>query len=210
MMPQGSGTAAGAVAGRAVRHLRRADPIMAGLIRQVGRCRFELSPSDTHFEALARSIVYQQLSGAAAGTIYSRVRTALRTVAPASILAASDQTLRTAGLSGRKLSYLRHLATRSADGSLPVERLHELSDEDVIRTLSAVKGVGRWTAQMFLIFRLGRPDVLPELDLGVRKAVQRSYRMRSLPSVKRLTRLGVAWAPYRTYASWYLWRSLEL
>jgi DNA-3-methyladenine glycosylase II len=205
MMSQGSGTTT-----RAVRHLRRADPVLADVIARVGPCRFELSPSKTHFEALARSIVYQQLSAAAAGTIYRRLREVLGQVAPEPILAAADRQLRGAGLSGQKLGYLRDLAARSTDRSLPVERLHELSDEAVIRTVCAVKGIGRWTAQMFLIFRLGRPDVLPELDLGVRKAVQRSYRMRSLPSMKRLTKLGEPWAPYRTYASWYLWRSLEL
>ena len=114
------------------------------------------------------------------------------------------------GLSRQKLSYLKDLASRVSTSELPVESLHELADNEVIDALVRVKGVGRWTAQMFLMFRLGRPDVLPELDLGIQKAIQRTYRLRKRPLPERVLRIGAAWAPYRTVASWYLWRSLEL
>jgi 3-methyladenine DNA glycosylase/8-oxoguanine DNA glycosylase len=121
-----------------------------------------------------------------------------------------DERLRGVGLSRQKLSYLKDLASRVASSELPIESLHELPDRDVIETLVRVKGVGRWTAQMFLMFRLGRPDVLPDLDLGIQNAVQRAYRLRKRPTPERVLKLGAAWAPYRTVASWYLWRSLEL
>jgi DNA-3-methyladenine glycosylase II len=113
-------------------------------------------------------------------------------------------------LSRQKLSYLKDLASRVAANELPIESLHDLSDDDVIDALVRVKGVGRWTAQMFLMFRLGRPDVLPELDLGIQNAIQRAYGLRKRPPPPRVTKIGAVWAPYRTVASWYLWRSLEL
>jgi DNA-3-methyladenine glycosylase II len=204
-MASGSGSTA-----RAVRHLRRADPILADVIRRVGPCRFEQRNGGTHFEALARAIVYQQLSGSAASTIHGRVAAALGGIAPETVLAAADAPLRAAGLSRQKITYLRDLAARVGSGELDLRRVHELPDDDIVAAVCAVKGIGRWTAHMFLMFRLGRMDVLPELDLGVRKAVQREYRMRRLPSTERLVKLGRRWAPYRTIASWYLWRSLEL
>jgi DNA-3-methyladenine glycosylase II len=196
--------------GSAVRHLKRADPILAGVVRLVGPCRFRTRPEGTHFEALVRAIVYQQLSGLAAATIHRRVVEQLGAVTPANMLRVSDDSLRGAGLSRQKIAYLRDLAMRAQTKDLDIDRLHELPDDELIARVCSVKGIGRWTAQMFLIFRLGRPDVLPELDLGVRKAVQRAYRMRSLPSVERLQRVGRAWAPYRTIAAWYLWRSLDV
>ena len=122
----------------------------------------------------------------------------------------SDPKLRAAGLSGRKSEYVRELAAHAARRTIAIERLHEMSDDDVMATLVSVRGIGRWTAQMVLMFRLGRPDVLPELDLGVQKAVQRLYRLRALPTPEKLQKLGAKWAPWRTIASWYLWRSLEL
>lgn len=202
-------SAAAVSAARAVRHLRRADPVLAALIDRVGPCRLQVRAGGTHFEALTRSIVYQQLSGSAAATIHARVIAALDSVTPDAVAAASDDALRAAGLSRQKICYLRDLAARSSAGGLDIPRLHELPDEEIITTLSVVKGIGRWTAQMFLIFRLGRPDVLPELDLGVRKGARLTYRMRTLPSVKRLVKLGQRWAPYRSFASWYLWRALD-
>jgi DNA-3-methyladenine glycosylase II len=194
----------------AVRRLRRADPVLADLIRRVGPCRFAPRAEGSHFEALVRAIVYQQLSGKAAATIHARLVTVLGAVTPEAVRAASDASLRGAGLSRQKTRYLRDLAERAYAGELLVDRLHELDDVAVIDSLCAVKGIGRWTAHMFLIFRLGRLDVLPELDLGVRKAVRQAFRMRALPSPERLERVAAAWQPYRTIASWYLWRSLEL
>lgn len=195
---------------RALRHLRRADPVLADVIRRVGPCRFEARNSGTHFEALARAIVYQQLSGSAAATIHGRLTAVLGEMTPESVLTAADPSLRAAGLSRQKVGYLRDLAGRVGSGELDLRRVHELPDDDIIAAVCSVKGIGRWTAHMFLMFRLGRLDVLPELDLGVRKAVQREYRMRKLPSTERLVKLGRQWAPYRTIAAWYLWRSLEV
>lgn len=204
-MATGSGTTT-----RAVRHLRRVDPVLAEVIRRVGPCRFEQRNNGTHFEALARAIVYQQLSGSAAATIHGRVAAALGGITPEAVLAAADAPLRTAGLSRQKIGYMRDLAGRVGSGELDLRRVEELPDEAVITAVCSVKGIGRWTGHMFLMFQLGRPDVLPELDLGVRKAVQREYRMRKLPSTERLVKLGRRWAPYRSIAAWYLWRSLEV
>jgi DNA-3-methyladenine glycosylase II len=183
--------------------------VLGELIGRVGPCHLAPRAAGTHFQALTRSIVYQQLAGAAAATIHGRVVELLGDVTPERMLAASDDSLRGAGLSRQKMSYLRDLAHQSLTGTLPIGRLHRLDDDDVIRTLSTVRGIGRWTAQMFLIFRLGRPDVLPELDLGVRKGARITYRMRSLPTTKRLATMGARWAPYRSYASWYLWRAVD-
>ena len=185
---------------------------MAEVISEVGPCTLELRTAGTHFDALIRSIVYQQLSGKAAATIHGRVRAMFDVEAslPQQIAAAEHEALRKAGLSSQKAGYLRNLAEHSLNGSLPVESLHELGDQDIIDALTQVKGIGRWSAQMFLMFRLGRPDVLPDLDLGVQKGIQRAYRMRKLPSPKKVLETGSRWAPYRTIGSWYMWRVLEL
>ena len=197
---------------RAVAHLKRADPALARVIERVGACRFQPRADGTHFDAVARAIVYQQLSGRAAATIYERVQALYggRPPTPAELIATPDERLRAAGLSRQKLAYLRDLAARAASGELPMDTLHELDDDAIIDALVAVKGVGRWTAQMFLMFRLGRPDVLPELDLGIRKAVQTAYAMRVMPSPKQVAALRARWQPYSTIACWYLWRSLDL
>jgi len=186
--------------------------VLAQVIGEVGPCTLELRTDGTHFDALIRSIVYQQLSGKAAATIHGRVRAMFEsgTPLPQQIAAAQHDALRKAGLSNQKAGYLRNLAEHSLNGSLPVESLHELSDQDIIDALTQVKGIGRWSAQMFLMFRLGRPDVLPDLDLGVQKGIQRAYRMRKLPSPKKVLETGSKWAPYRTIGSWYMWRVLEL
>jgi DNA-3-methyladenine glycosylase II len=133
-----------------------------------------------------------------------------RAPTPGMLAATSDATLRAAGLSRQKLTYLKDLATRVSAGDVPIETLHALSDDAVIDALVQVKGIGRWTAQMFLMFRLGRPDVLPERDLGIQNAIRRAYRLRKRPLPARVAKIGAPWAPYRTVASWYLWRSLEL
>lgn len=197
---------------RAIAHLTAADPTLAALIRRVGPFRLSPRSEGTHFDAVCRSIIYQQLSGKAAATIHGRVLGLYggRAPRPDELATTSDDHLRGAGLSRQKLSYLKDLATRVAANELPIEALHELSDEDVIDALVQVKGVGRWTAQMFLMFRLGRPDVLPDLDLGIQNAIKRAYRLRKRPAPPRVMKIGAAWAPYRTVASWYLWRSLEL
>jgi 3-methyladenine DNA glycosylase/8-oxoguanine DNA glycosylase len=195
----------------AVAHLKRADPRLAAVITAVGPCRFEHRADGTHFEAVARAIVYQQLSGKAAGTIHGRFHGLYgsRAPEPHELLDTPDETLRGVGLSRQKIGYLRDLADRVASGDVPLDHIETLGDDDAIAALTRVKGVGRWTAQMFLMFRLGRPDVLPDLDLGVQKAIQLAYGMRKLPGPKDVLRVGKPWAPWRTIASWYLWRSLD-
>jgi DNA-3-methyladenine glycosylase II len=184
---------------------------MAALIARVGPCRLATSDELSHFEAVSRSIIYQQLSGKAAATIYGRFASLFDGVPPHAhgLMSLPEERLREAGLSRQKASYLRDLSQRVAAGEIPIDVLHQLPDDDVVRHLTSVKGVGTWTAQMFLMFRLGRPDVLPGLDLGIRKAIQRSYRLRKLPAPERVAKIGAAWAPYRSIASWYLWRSID-
>lgn len=196
---------------KAVAHLRKVDPVMARLIDAIGTCKLTLRDQGSHFDAIARSIVFQQLSGKAASTIHGRLEGLYggRSPLPAELTVTSDEHLRGAGLSRGKSAYLKDLAARVVSGELPVETLHELSDEEIIAALTRVKGIGRWTAQMFLMFRLGRPDVLPDLDLGVQKGIQKAYRLRKLPSPDRVKKIGAKWAPYRTIASWYLWRLLD-
>ncbi len=197
---------------KALNHLKRVDPVMARLIKAVGPCRFGARTEHTHFYHLTRAIVYQQLSGKAAATIHGRFVALFPTQPPhpRDVAAAKDEALRGAGLSRQKASYIKDLAGRVHSGELPLERIEALSDAEIIEALTKVKGIGKWSAQMFLMFRLGRPDVLPELDLGVRKAVQLAYRLRKMPTPKRVLAIGKAWSPHATIASWYLWRSLEL
>jgi DNA-3-methyladenine glycosylase II len=196
---------------RAVTHLRKADPKLAAVIDAVGPCTFAPAEHLAHFTAITRSIVFQQLSGKAASTIYNRFAALFDEDTPVAhqLIALSDEQLRAVGLSRQKIGYLRDLATRVHTGEVPIDKLHELSDDDIIAALTSVKGIGRWTAQMFLMFRRGRPDVLPDLDLGIQKGIQRAYRMRKLPTPKRVLEVGAKWAPHRTIASWYLWRSLD-
>jgi DNA-3-methyladenine glycosylase II len=193
------------------RHLSLSDPVLARIIGQVGPVKIVLRPE--RFQALGRAIIFQQLAGKAALAIYNRV-VALHPGAsfptPAQILATPDEVLRKAGLSGRKALYLKDLAAHIQDGLLNFHRFARMDDEEIIADLTRVKGIGRWTAEMFLMFNLGRPDVLPVGDLGVRNAVMRHYRMRRRPTAERLRRLGEPWRPYRSAASWYLWRSLQV
>ena len=197
---------------KAVAHLSAADPVLAGVIDRVGRCRLRVAADGSHFGAVVESIVYQQLSGSAAATIHGRVVALFggREPTPRALLRLDDTVLRGAGLSGQKTAYVKDLATHAASRRFPMERLHEYGDDEVIATLTTVKGVGRWTAQMFLMFRLGRPDVLPDLDLGIQKGIQRAYGLRRLPTPPQVLKRGAVWAPYRTIASWYLWRVLDL
>ena len=196
-----------------IRHLKRVDPVLAAVIERVGPCRLEPRRDGTHFDALVRSIVYQQLSGKAASTILGRVRGLYgdRSPTPAELLSTPDERLRAAGLSRQKLSYLKDLAANVESGLVPLaaDTIDHLADDEIIERLVQVKGIGRWTVQMFLIFRLGRPDVLPELDLGIQNAIRRAYRMRKQPGPKDVKRIGKKWTPHASVASWYLWRSLE-
>ena len=197
---------------KAIAHLKKVDPVMATVIDAVGKCTLQPRAEWTHFDALLRSIVYQQLSGKAAASIHGRVLTLIGdgAGAPKRIVGTSHEAFRAAGLSTAKANYVRNLAEHVLDGSLPVDSLHELDDEAIIAALTQVKGIGKWSAQMFLMFRLGRPDVLPDLDLGVQKGIQKAYRLRRLPTPKQVVRRGAKWAPYRTVASWYMWRILEV
>ncbi len=203
---------ASASARRAVRHLKRTDPVFAEIITRVGPCRWTGRSDHTHFGFVLRCIVYQQLSGKAAATIFGRVQALYGGVSPtpAQLIATRTPKLRAAGLSGRKAEYARELAMRVHGGDIPLDALDTMSDDEVLATLVRVRGIGRWTAQMVLMFHLARPDVFPELDLGVQKAVQRALGLRRLPSPERTAAIGERWAPYRTVAAWYLWRSLEL
>jgi 3-methyladenine DNA glycosylase/8-oxoguanine DNA glycosylase len=194
----------------ATRHLRRADPVLASLIARVGPCGFAANRRGSPYSALVESILYQQITGNAAAAIHGRL-TALVGRAyprPQDVAALSEAQLRGVGLSRQKVAYLRDLTTRVQDG-LPLRRLSRLSDEAVIRALTQVKGIGRWTAEMLLMFRLGRPDVLPVDDYGIRKAMQQAYRKRALPKAAWMRRVAEPWRPYRTVACWYLWRSVD-
>ncbi len=195
---------------RARRLLARRDPILRDLMRAHGPCGLAARQHADPFKALIRAIVGQQLSTKAAATIFSRFEALFDAFPnPAQVLAVSDDRLRGVGLSTQKLGYLRDLCRRIVEGELPLDVLDRMDDEAVIENLTQVKGIGRWTAEMFLIFRLQRPDVLPLGDLGILRAVQRAYKLRKAPTPDRLTRIGEAWRPYRSVACWYLWASLN-
>ena len=194
---------------KAVDHLKKSDAILASIISQVGAC--QIAYREPTFEMLARAIVFQQLSGKAARTIYGRLEEAAGgKLTPEAIQSLSVGEMRRAGLSRQKLGYIRDLAEHAISGKVDFARLPEMSDEEVIAALTDIKGVGVWTAHMFLIFSLRRPNVLPVGDLGVRTAIQRLYRKRKLPTPKQVVEIAKGWHPYCSYAAWYLWRSLEL
>jgi 3-methyladenine DNA glycosylase/8-oxoguanine DNA glycosylase len=202
--------------GPAVVHLRDADPVLAKLIDIVGPCRMEIERERDTFTSLSRAIVYQQLTGKAAATIYGRVCMAATgratgVLSAAGINALDDAALRGAGLSRSKLLALRDLAARCEAGEVPsLARLQKLDDEQIVELLTRVRGIGRWTVEMLLMFRLGRPDILPVGDYGVRKGFARVFRKRELPTPAQLAKRGARWAPHRSVASWYLWRATEL
>jgi 3-methyladenine DNA glycosylase/8-oxoguanine DNA glycosylase len=200
-------------AGEAVSHLRGQDAKLALLIDRVGSFRLKLDPAATPFAALSESILYQQITGRAAETIAGRFRDRLgdgRFPSPERVLEAPDTVLREVGISRPKVQALRDLAAKTLDGTVPsMRRLVAMADEEVVERLTVVRGIGLWTAEMFLIFRLGRPDVLPIHDYGVRKGFQRTFRTRGIPEPKSVARRGERWRPFRTVASWYLWRALE-
>jgi 3-methyladenine DNA glycosylase/8-oxoguanine DNA glycosylase len=199
----------------AVRHLRRVDPRLARTIDAVGPFRMELKTTKSLFAALTEAIVYQQLSGRAAATIHGRLCSLFPAShsgpRPENLLAAADADLRGAGLSRAKMLALRDLAQKTVAGDLlSLATIRRMEDEAIIEHLTRVRGIGRWTAEMFLMFRLGRPDVLPVDDYGVRKGFAATFRKRDLPSAQALQQYGERWKPYRTVASWYLWRVLDL
>jgi 3-methyladenine DNA glycosylase/8-oxoguanine DNA glycosylase len=210
----------------ACEHLSRADRQLARIMAHHGPCRLQQETTQSIFDALLEAIVYQQLTGKVAATILGRVKALfpentqrIRTrrglvdgfPTPEQILTAPDELLRSAGLSRAKLLAIRDLAAKAIDGTVPtVRQAHRMSDEDLIERLDTVRGVGRWTVKMLLIFRLGRPDVLPGDDYGVRKGFARMRKIEELPTPKELLAYGERWRPYRSVASWYLWRAAEM
>ena len=198
----------------AVRHLKKADAKLAAVIDAVGPFTLTLEGGQTPFEALAESIVFQQLAGKAAATILSRVVALFapkKFPTPEDILLTPDEKLRSAGLSGSKTMAVKDLAKKTLDGIVPeLADLHAMEEEAIIERLTQVRGIGRWTVEMMLMFRLGRPDVLPVTDYGVRKGFQKVFRTRDLPDPKRMLAQAESWRPYRSVAAWYLWRVLDL
>ena len=194
---------------KAINHLKKADPVMAAIIAKAGPYR--AGYTDPVFQTLVRSIVYQQLNGKAALTIFNRLKEAVKVspMTPEAVLQLRPQKMRTVGLSKQKTLYIRELARLSRDGQIQFERLPEMEDAAIIETLTRVKGVGVWTVQMFLMFALQRPNVLPVGDLGVRAAMKKAYGLAELPKPQEMERIAAAWHPYCSIASWYLWRSLE-
>lgn len=199
---------------RAQADLSARDAKMAAVIERVGPCTLLPRTEGTHFGHLARNIIYQQLSGSAAATIHGRFAALVGGEAqapdPHAVLALDEDALRSCGLSVAKVRAVQDLARHVVDDRLPLHALDRMSDDEIIAALVPVRGIGPWTAQMFLMFRLGRPDVLPVLDLGVRKGAQRIYRTRALPDATRLTKIARNWRPWASVASWYCWRVLDL
>ncbi len=197
----------------AVRHLSAVDLQLAELIERAGAFTMQLSSLRNPFETLARNIIYQQLHGNAAAAIHGRVLSLFgnRKLRPQDILLASEEELRAAGLSRAKLASLKDLAAKTLDGTVPtLARLKRMDDEEIIERLTTVRGIGRWTVEMLLMSRLGRPDVLPVGDYAVRKGYALTYGLKEMPKPKELQLYGERWRPYRSVASWYMWRALEL
>ena len=195
------------------RHLRRTDPRMSALIGQSRRYNLVPATSVRPFDALAESIVYQQLNGKAAASIWNRVRALYpkrKRLDPAKVLATPDETLRAAGLSRAKLAAIKDLAAKTIDGTVPSGRaLLRMSDDEIVARLTTVRGIGRWTVEMLLLFDLGRPDVWPVDDYGVRKGFAKTFGKRKLPTPKQLMKHGEKWRPYRSVAAWYFWRAVD-
>jgi len=193
---------------RAIDHLRRNDPVMRAIIERVGEYGIAYRPPE--FESLVRSIVYQQLSGRVASVIFGRLAAAAgERLTPERILKLRPTRMRALGLSTAKTAYIRDLARHTRDGKLVFEGLGDLGDHEVIEQLTQVKGIGTWTAHMFLIFALRRPDVLPVGDLGIRSAMRKAYGLEALPAPAEMEAIAKSWRPWSSVASWYLWRSLD-
>jgi DNA-3-methyladenine glycosylase II len=192
----------------AIQHLRSSDPILSEIIDRVGEYRIEFRAPE--FETLVKSIIYQQLSGRAASVIFGRLTQAVGgSLTPANVLQLRPARMRKLGLSTQKTAYIRDLARHTRDGRVVFEELPDLPDQAVLERLTQVKGIGSWTAHMFLIFALRRPDILPTGDLGIRNAIRKAYGLAELPLPAEVEMLALKWRPYCTVASWYLWRSLE-
>lgn len=199
-------------AGAAVKHLAKADPVLARLIKRAGPFALKTRHLHNPFEALARNIVFQQLHGSAAEAIHRRVVELFGggRLRPRDVLDASEEALRGVGLSGAKTAALKDLAAKTLDGTVPtLARLKRMEDEEIVERLTQVRGIGRWTVEMLLMFRLGRPDVLPVGDFAVRKGFMVAYELDEMPKPKALELHAEAWRPYRSVASWYMWRALE-
>jgi DNA-3-methyladenine glycosylase II len=195
---------------KAVEHLKNSDPVMAAIIERIGPYRPRHAAPDFH--NLARSIAYQQLHGKAAATIFGRLCTATgcEVLTPETVLALSIEQMRACGLSKQKLAYIRDLAEKTLSGDINFAQLPAMDDEDIIEHLTRVKGIGRWSAQMFLIFALKRPDVMPTVDFGINMAIKKAYNKRKVPKPKDILKLSEKWRPYRSMACWYLWRSVDV
>jgi DNA-3-methyladenine glycosylase II len=197
---------------RARRVLMRRDPILAAIIKKYGVCGIKTGRESDIFCGLVQAIVSQQLSTRAAATIYGRLQALMPDAAPPTpeaLRPLSDESLRCVGLSRQKTSYMRDLAQKVLEGSVKTDGLREMTDEEIVAELTKIKGIGRWTVEMILIFRLARPDILPVGDLGIVKAIQKAYGLRKPPDAKRMQKIAERWRPYRSVASWYLWASLE-
>ena len=194
---------------KAVLHLKKSDPVLAAIIDRIGPCKMEFS--DPTFHHLAEAILYQQLNGKAAVTIFNRFAAlAGNPLTPQGILKLTDAQMREVGLSRQKTGYLRDLAAKTDAGLLEFERLGEMTEEDVIAHLTQVKGVGVWTAHMFLMFSLRRPDIMPTGDYGVQAAIKKYYKKRKWPKPDVMIKIAKPWVPYRSIACWYLWKSLDV
>ncbi len=194
---------------KAILHLKKADPILAAIIERIGPCRMAFS--EPTFHSLAEAILYQQLNGKAAVKIFDRFAAAAGDpLTPSGILKLTDAQMREVGLSRQKTAYLRDLAEKTHAGLLEFERMAEMTEEDVIAHLTQVKGIGVWTAHMFLMFTLRRPDILPVGDYGVQAAIKKHYKKRKWPKARGMEKIAKPWAPYRSVACWYLWRSLDI
>jgi len=203
----------------AVRHLKRVDPVLRRTIKRVGPCRLGRDQDPERFGALADAIIYQQLALKAAQTISRRFwalysagdgQSKVKYPRPEEILKTPRRKMRAAGLSRQKMAYIRDLALKTSDGTVRLDALDSIPDEEVILLLTQVKGIGRWTAEMFLIFSLGRRDVLPVGDLGLQHAIRLAYKLRKLPSAKKMEKLAEPWRPYRSVATWFLWKSRRM
>jgi DNA-3-methyladenine glycosylase II len=197
---------------RARRVLMRRDPVLASLIRKYGACGLEGARETDIYCGLVEAIVSQQLSTRAAATIYGRLRALMPDGGPPrpdALLPLPEETLRAVGLSRQKTGYVRDLSRKVLDGEVNTDRLAGMGDEEIVAELTKIKGVGRWTVEMILIFRLARPDVFPAGDLGIVRAIRKAYGLRRAPDRKRMQQLAERWRPYRSVASWYLWASLE-
>ena len=194
---------------KAINHLKKSDPVLAAIIERIGP--FRMQYGEPTFHTLAESILYQQLNGKAAATIFNRF-TALAgdPLTPEGILQLSDTQMRGVGLSRQKTAYLRDLSEKTKAGLLEFERMTDMSDDEVIAHLTQVKGVGVWTAHMFLMFTLRRPDILPTGDYGIQAAIKKYYKKRKWPKPAVMLKIAKPWVPYRSIASWYLWKSLDI